>query len=152
MRQLIIFIFLFASCSKEKATISETIFRNKTGHEIEVTIYEDDGAPDTVNSFSLSASDVKKALSIRGGGIGEGVTFGQLIGGDSIVVTFDGMYSIVHYRPSPVGSNPKNYPFESNRNIFNRNSYEQKLKTNRKLLREWDFIYTFTEQDYMDAK
>ena len=71
---------------------------------------------------------------------------------DSFVVTFDNVYSIVHYKPTLIGSNPKRYLYSSKRNIYNDSSYAINIRSETGQEKFVDFTYTFTNQDYLDAK
>lgn len=73
---------------------------------------------------------------------------------DSLVVTFDKKYAITHYKNDSISLNSEGYLYhaDSLRNIFNPSSYEVKQVSQSKHTRNWIFTYTFTEEDYQDAK
>lgn len=148
----LIFCFFFCACTKEKKTYSTTIARNTTAHSILVIPYLN-GNIFTSDSFSLNSNSEKEVLSIGDGGIGSGTSYAkanQYV--DSFVVIFDKTFSIVHYKPTVIGLNPKRYLFSSKRNLYNDTSYLAVITSDDSGVRNWKFTYTFTEQDYLDAK
>lgn len=149
---LAIGLIMLASCSKEKNTISNTDFVNSTLHNINVKAYKN-GIIQTDGSFILNANETKQVFNLNNRGIGSGLTFGGYYQPmDSFVVTFDNTYSISHYKPNLIGTNLKKYLYSSKRNIYNDSSYVPNLLKDSKYRREWDFKYTFVEQDYLDAR
>jgi hypothetical protein len=153
MKYVSLFIFLFfTACIKESNTFSTTRFNNTTSHYISVDVYKWGGLVPQ-HSFFLTPGESKIVLSTSNGGIGNGIALGSMLMiMDSIKVVFDDLYRITHYKPSLTGTNPHNYPYHSPRNIFNDSSYTRVLKGDRKYRRECDFKYTFTQQDYLDAR
>lgn len=152
MKYLFVFAFLFASCIKESNTSSDTFFINETSHDISVLPYRN-GIIDSNQTFNLAPHETNKVISLGARGLTPGMSFGEPNQfQDSFVVVFDNTYKIAHYKPAPIGNRVKRYLFSSDRNIFNRDSYKRDLITDKKHFREWDFEYTFTEQDYLDAK
>jgi hypothetical protein len=142
----------FVSCIKEKSTVSNTVFANTTPYAIQVNAYTG-GQVQPGSTFSLAANETKQVFSIRDGGIGNGTTFGYIhFPVDSFVVVFDTAHSIAHYKPALTGNNPKRYLYSSKRNIYNDSSYAVNILSDTKYKREWGFKYTFTEQDYLDAR
>jgi hypothetical protein len=149
---LAIILAVLTGCIKEKSTVSNTNFINSTLHNINVKAYKN-GSIQTDGSFTLNANETKQIFNLNNRGIGSGLTFGgfyQPI--DSFVITFDNFYSISHYKPNLIGNSFKKYLYTSKRNIYNDSSYVPNLITDSKYRREWDFKYTFIEQDYLDAK
>ncbi len=147
---LIFLSIVFTSCIKESMTESSNYFFNSSDHMINVQAFRDGQVLD-VSSFTLNGNSEKLVFQTINGGIGEGICFCGG-GSDSIVVTFDSLYSITHYTSNFSGSNPNSYSFNSKRNIYNGSNYLTILKDVSKFRREWEFKYTFTEQDYIDAR
>lgn len=147
----IIGLLFFASCNKDSVTISNTIFINNTSHSISVFGYNN-GLLNQESSFDLNANDIKTVFTLNNRGIGEGLSFGEYFRPvDSFVVIFDNSFKITHYKPTLIGNNPKNYLFGSNRNIYNDSNYTNSIIIDKKFRREWNFEYTFIEQDFLDA-
>lgn len=150
---IIFFVFIFSSCIKEKSTYSSTIAVNTTNHYILVTPYMN-GAVSNKDSFSLKPNTSKTVYQNSYKGIGNGTTYGYDIPyTDSVIVIFDNKYTIVHYNHIlPTTVNTKSYLFSSIRNLYNDSSYIRELITESSNTKSWEFTYTFTEQDYLDAK
>lgn len=149
---LITGLLFFLSCKKDSVTLSNTIFINNTSHTISISGYKA-GVINTESSFTLSANESKSVFTLNNRGIGNGLCFGEYYRYvDSFVVQFDGAFSISHYKPDLVGNSIKKYYFSSNRNLYNDASYLRIITKDNRYRREWDFKYTFTEQDYWDAK
>lgn len=86
-------------------------------------------------------------------GIGAGMSFGSISHPlDSFTVIFDREYKIAHYKPALTGMNPKRYLYDSDRNLYNDSNYTSSLLVDEKYIRQWEYKYEFTEQDYLDAK
>ena len=148
----VMLIIGFTSCIKESVTLSYSTFYNSTSHQIKVLSYYN-GNTLQESSFDLNPNEMKSFLILNNRGIGNGLSFGEYYQQlDSIVVIFDSGYNISHYKPNLIGTNSKFYPFTSDRNIFNGNNYTRTITKDKKYRREWDFKYTFVEQDYTDAR
>ena len=132
-------------------TVSNSYFVNNTNHYIKVQAFENDIIT-YASSFSLNNDTTLLVFQTINGGISDGVSFGYINQPlDSIVVTFDSLYSTTHYSWRLTGPNQKCYLFNSKRNIFNDSSYVVTLVNDSKYRHERNFVYTFTEQDYLDA-
>lgn len=147
-----IFVIMLSSCIKEENTFSDTYFKNSSSHVISVNPYSN-GSVNNQFAFSLSINEEKEVYHNNTRGLGKGLSYGRINQPmDSFLVTFDNLYSIVHYKPPLIGTNTKRYLYSSKRNIYNDSSYTANLLKDEKYQRSWKFIYTFTEQDYLDAK
>jgi hypothetical protein len=145
-------LFCLLSCNKEENTISETFFTNSTQYTVKVNAYVG-GVVYNDESFELEASEKRKVAYVNMRGISKGASYGRINQPiDSFVVTFDNVFSIVHYKPTLVGINPKRYLYESRRNIYNDTSYTLTVKKQTDTEKNVEFDYVFTEQDYLDAK
>ena len=71
---------------------------------------------------------------------------------DSIIVVFDNQKKTVHYGRNKTGNNPSAVLFADKRSLFNALAYESKVIIEKRCYSETDFIYTFGEQDYLNAK
>lgn len=149
---LAVLLFFFSSCTKDGVTLSYTNFINSTNHSINVRAYLG-GLIQNQSSFILNPNETKQVFDLNNRGVGNGVSFGVYSHPlDSFVVTFDNTYNISHYKPTLIGMSIKKYLYSSKRNIYNDSSYIPNLLKDTKYRREWDFKYTFVEQDYLDAK
>lgn len=153
MKYSILFIMLFViSCKKDSVTLSSTIFINSTSHLILVEGYKN-GLLNSESSFELSANEAKTVFTLNNRGIGNGLNFGEYYRNvDSFVVKFDNIFKISHYKPNLIGNSLKEYLYNSNRNIYNDMNYLRNMTRDEKHRREWDFKYTFIEQDYLDTQ
>jgi hypothetical protein len=70
---------------------------------------------------------------------------------DSLIVSFDDKYKVSHYSLYDSIST-KGIIYKSKRNLFNVNSFNIERTKVTKCSELTSFIYTFTEQDYLDAK
>lgn len=154
---LIIAIILFlVSCTKEHGitTIFSNI-KNSSAHQIKITFYYSGITyPDKI--LLLNPGDSVKfgfgyeyGILNQGGGLSSDY-FGSA--NDSIVVSFDNLYSITHYVNTPVSLNSKHYLYSSLRNLANYLSWEYWYHDSSKDARQEYFLYRFSEQDYLDAK
>ena len=140
------------SCTKEETTLSNSFAKNNTNHTIKVQPFYN-GIVNTTMTFELQGKESKKIYYNNTRGKNIGLTYGGINQPmDSFIVTFDNLYSIVHYKPPLIGNNPKRYLYNSKRNLYNDTSYVTVLENKTKYSNSWEFTYTFTEQDYLDAK
>lgn len=88
----------------------------------------------------------------RAGGRGKGNGFpGTYSISDSIVVDFGSKSKAVHYGRR-IGKTPNAIPLSNGRNLYNEANYVRKTLIEDKCRLETEFIYTFTEADYLNAK
>lgn len=147
-------ITLLAGCTKEESTLSYAYLKNGTSHKVEFRPYFSGNVPadKIIILLSNETKEIAKAVFARGKG-NHGFSSSYFGGpGDSIIVVFDDLYSITHYSSTPASVNPKHYLFTSLRNIGNPKSYDLQSRDISKYQRENIYTYTFTEQDYLDAK
>ncbi|GAL83936.1 hypothetical protein MYP_1164 [Sporocytophaga myxococcoides] len=71
---------------------------------------------------------------------------------DSLNIVFDDTISSVHYRQNLSGDNPEAIKFENNRNLYNEDNYVRKVVMEKKHYISTEYSFTFTEQDYLNAK
>jgi hypothetical protein len=71
---------------------------------------------------------------------------------DSVIVEFNNTKRTTHYGYNKTGNNSHAILSTSNRSLFNGTNYVQKTIKDDKCHLETEFIYTFTEQDYLNAK
>lgn len=162
---LLLLIFSVASCSKNQKKVikegddmrywivyNESLFINNTKHSIRLT------------SYSYPSLEMTNQLNIRP--YDEYLTTYQTGRGDLIPidaielayinVRFDDKYTITHHSYKNLDSNTvrdnQYYPdTDSLRSMFRENAYDIKYHGEDSSIL-YTFIYTFTEQDYLDAK
>jgi hypothetical protein len=146
-------LFLISSCIKERVTLYKATLVNNSSHKIVVKPYFSSVNPSDKTITLLTNQNFEIAYGTDPGFGNQGFSSSYFGGpNDSVIVTFDDLYSITHYFNTPSSLSTKHYLFNSNRNIGNPVSYS--LQTNRlsKYQQENIFTYTFIEQDYLDAK
>jgi hypothetical protein len=147
------FTLLFAGCTKETVTFYYAYLKNKSTHQIQIKPYSF-GAVVSANIISLSPSQEIKISDdgfVRGIATNSGFGSNYFSGVDSLVVIFDGLYSITHYFVNPTSLARKYYLNTSTRNIGNKDSYVL-IGEDSKQSRTNSYYYDFIEQDYLDAK
>jgi hypothetical protein len=153
MRYLLYFTFLIlAGCSKEQFGHTKTFYVNSTNHSIKLLPY---------NGGLLLAGDVKTipplstteaySASVRGKTIDP--CFGTLLQPyDSVLVTYDDAVKIPHIKFNLSYTGTHRVLFTSNRSISNPGNYIREITNETKFSIEGRFTYTFTEQDYLEAR
>jgi hypothetical protein len=68
------------------------------------------------------------------------------------LVLFDNNKIATHYYYGITGNNPNAILFTNSRNLFNEKNYENKIIKDTKRDFEQEYLYTFTEQDYIDEE
>ncbi len=156
MKNLLIILFLInflCGCYKEQSTHYYAYLTNNTQHTIEIKPYFQGN---TFPSLSITLNPnqtIEIANGVqRGKNPNGGFNSKYISGSDSIRVSFDIQHTITHYVNTPANLNFKYYLFTSLRNIAYARSYTLEGKDIGKNGRENKYTYTFTEQDYLDAK
>lgn len=145
---LLVATTILGCTSKGKVKFSRSFIDNRTVHPIEIIIYKRGQIVSVDQSKKLPALSRTEVEYIS-----EGITsygFG-LIGYDSLEVKFANIYSSIHYLNAE-GNNISAIKRGDPRNLYDGVGWEKKIveDTRRKLVVE--HTYTFTEQDYSDAK
>ena len=156
MKIRIIFFFslILSSCIKDKYTNFTGDLQNKTMHKIKIYPYKNGVVQekDTITLLKNSVFNIAKGTLM---GIVESPGFeSDYFGGpnDSVIVIFDDIYRITHYANNPNFFSDRHYLFTSTRNILNPKSYEFiRIKGEKNVFTNMH-VYTFSEQDYLDAK
>lgn len=130
---------LLYSCCKAIVSFS-TAIKNNTNSIISLTSYSNGNIKRNVQIGKLSLINFNEGDSILEEAI------------DSVIVTWNDTIEVVHYLPSKEGNNPKAIKYSNPRNLFNQNAYENNVKELKCDGRHTERTYTFTEQDYQDAK
>jgi len=152
-KSLIFLIFLIIACADLEYTRCYTYMQNDSSHNITVKSYFQ-GNLTPFLSFELLPSEKKEVLSRQSRGLGSGESYALMATGeDSILVIFDNVDTIIHYRrPELVNPTKKYILFESPRNFYNSANYVKKTTEKTTYHATYNYTYIFTEQDYLDAK
>jgi hypothetical protein len=156
MKKIILFAilsFLFACDTNKPIETSDFYLINKSGKDINIYIYRKNGTKDidTLN-YKNEESRLPEASS-TGGFFGILNTDSSLNINtmDSCLVIFNNKDSILHYRYLPKNPFRKYYDNNSKRNMIFPSNYTYSTKSNKNI-KHTLITYTFTEQDYLDAK
>jgi len=146
------FLFLLVACTKEKSGHTSTFIKNTTTHTIKLLPYK--GASiDMSYAKTIPATSIIEVYSANVWGKTIDPCFGTLLQPyDSVVVKFDDTVMIPHIKFNLVYNGTHYIPFQSNRSISNANSYLKEIIEEAKRSITGKFTYTFTEQDYLDAR
>ncbi len=136
--------FFVYSCCKGSVSVNKFIFNN-TNHNIIITPYK---------SGILKVTSIKKidakTKNFSSFYCYNDACFIDTVKVDSMEISFDGLYVIVH---QTINNNSNDgIPFVSNRNLFNYKNYIIDRKKSSRCNTEINTFFTFTEQDYIDAK
>ncbi|MCX6166557.1 MAG: hypothetical protein NT021_01035 [Sphingobacteriales bacterium] len=151
----ILIAFLIVSCIKETRSDSYTYIVNNTAHNISIMAYYNGNIEP---SLSANIAPQEQKIINYNGGLGStdiagGFSYGAILGiMDSVLVIFDNKDSISHYNTQLIGGAKNFYTYDSARNLYNRNNYVHEIAEHSSKKVVHHFIYTFTEQDYLDAK
>jgi hypothetical protein len=134
-------------CRCKASLSSQTFITNSSTHQTELVPYKD-GLAMNQKSILLRNSENKSFYTNNGG------IFLFDIAVDSIEVVFDETIKAVHYsfEISKSGKNPKAIKYNQPRNLHNSSSFELSVKEESKCNTIHEYKYTFTEQDYLNAK
>lgn len=154
MKQILFFGFVLflIGCEKEEVGHTKSYIKNTTSHTIKLLPY---------NGASLDNSNIKivapnstlevYAANVRGKTIEP--SFGTLLQPyDSVLVTYDDTIKIPHIKFNLTYNGPHKVLFNSNRSISNSNNWTKSITNETKYSLEGNFLYTFVEQDYLDAR
>lgn len=150
-------LFVLSSCNLEErgSTHYIALLKNSTQHSIKILSYTSGVVlpKDTIKLVNGQELEIANGYD-QGIGTSPGFYTQYFVGEpkDSVLVVFDNTYSIVHYRQAPEFKSNKYYLQISNRNLMNLDSYSFTSTRITKRSQENVHIYTFTEQDYLDAK
>ncbi|MEJ7625504.1 MAG: hypothetical protein WKF35_01470 [Ferruginibacter sp.] len=148
---LIVVIFFFG-CTKEKVGHTKLYIKNTTTHTIKLLPFN--GGALENNSIKIinpnSEIEVYDA-NVRGKTVEP--CFGTLLQPyDSVLVTYDDLVKIPHIKFNLPYSGNHKVLFTSSRSISNQNNWVKAITNETKYSLEGNFMYTFVEQDYLDAK
>lgn len=151
---VIILLLLFQiGCTKEKITIYKAFLKNTTNHEIKIIPYFSGITYSNKNVILHPGDSVKIGDGFDRGLVNHGGFSSEyLSGSDSLVVSFDNLYTITHYFTTPSTLSNKHYLYSSGRNLGNYLNWEYSYSDLSKNKREAIYLYKFIEQDFLDAK
>jgi hypothetical protein len=158
---VLIFSLLILSCHRREYTAIYNVYIcNESGKELYLKYYRYGLVQENLTEKSIKNGECRNVFSATGRGSTS--TYGNLMGySDSAVVTFEDSSKLVYYGYfQKTGPNPKAYPNNHPRNFFGkdsigqsvRNDWVYKLLSETKHSRNEELRYTFTEQDFLDAK
>ena len=139
-------ILLFSCRGEEKTTRSKFYLINNSGVTVKV-------AP-TIALTDTLVIQKDQTLEYDLGferGTTPGFSSAFFLDGFPITLIFENAFQIVHF-PDTFQHTGKYYPISSNRNLYNRSSYQKTVKDNNKYSRFVTLTYTFTQEDYLFAK
>ncbi len=139
MKKIILFIVIInlISCTKgDMETTTDLIIENNSGHSLEYTVYSNNGT--IIDSQAIENNNQKKYKYTDKGDMG--LNFFPFKSADSVVVIFDGTYSITHYKHNNIQNG-------SQRTILDLNNWN-KLKDDN---RYFKYRYIFTENEFNEA-
>ena len=133
--------------------MDRNIIINASGHNVTVVHYlYTELMGQEVFTEELPAGTVRSDTFISGRS-SENYDPKRFIFYDSIKVVFDHLDTITHYADWQENFSGIFYLFSSTRNLMNINSYQiSSTEDKKRQFRTVSYTYTFTEQDYEDAK
>ena len=139
-------LILLGCCKKSLETYVK--IQNNTSFDVSIQMYKN-GKLSKIPTVILKGTSnvILDSTKIR---LRDAADFNRFA--DSIVVVFDNQKKAVHYSFNKTGDNPFAVLFKDKRCLFNGLAYESKVLIDNKCYAETEFIYTFVEQDYLDAK
>lgn len=139
-------------CTKDYKSHTETYLDNSTSYSIEIQPFQS-GAIDMDQLVTINPHERLKVYEDNVWGKTLGPCWATLLQPyDSVMVVFNDERRSKHLRFSYTGSCDYCIGFERNRNITNKKNYQQVVTKEHKRYLNGYFNYTFTEQDYLDAR
>lgn len=155
MRKTFLYAFfsiLLTQCTKEEVGLTKTFIINTTNHRIRILPFNGSNLDNIrIKLIEPLATVEVYSASVKGKTIDP--CYGTLLQPfDSVVVTYDDTIRIPYIKFNLVYSGTHRILFSSNRSISNAANYIKAITRETKTSLEGNFTYTFTEQDYLDAK
>lgn len=142
-------LILISSCIKEESTLSELVYINNSNNIISIKVFQNSFISDSFRISPHSAIN-KESFSERGFSNEPIIFFDFLRESDSIIVTFNDLFSITHLNDS-VSYGKKRISYFSSRSLYGANYTNSKVDEKKHYI-HYQKTFTFTEQDYFDAK
>jgi hypothetical protein len=102
---------------------------------------------------NIPENSSSEVLFSRNRGKSAGLSYAtDLMFSDSLFVLYDDSICAVHYPQNLTGDNPQAIKYDNTRNLFNEKNYQYKIISEEKYKIHTEYTFTFTEQDYLDAK
>jgi hypothetical protein len=150
---ILIAYLITIGCEKEPTTSYEVTLINPTLHQITVLPFFNGSVNANDTIFLVKSSNFVIAIGNELGIVNHaGFDSKYLSGIDSLLIIYDDSFEIVHYNIAPPIVSPKSYLSSDPRNLFNYLNYEYSFEDKSKTMRQAWYRFTFTEQDYLDAK
>jgi hypothetical protein len=152
MRYLSILIIVFlTSCIKEGQTHYTAKIKNETSTILKFKIHS---MHEFIDTIVLKQGEVIEIANGTDRGIVNHAGFDPYLSGgsDSFTVVYNDLYWNTHYSDTTSRNSLRIINRNSNRNIYKYENYKYSFKDKKKHLREALYLYTFTEQDFLDAK
>lgn len=143
---LFLILILLLSCKKEETTHNKFNLLNNSG--VVVKVLPTSSMADTL-LLSNNASKEFEFPVERGLGTGDNYAF--YADSKPVIVVFNNSDTIIHYFDTLTHTG-RYYKSNSPRNFYNTSSYGKDMVNNSKYTRTVTLKYTFTAQDYLDAK
>jgi hypothetical protein len=145
----VLITFILSACKCEGIFITFSKLENLSTVNLSITTYKNG----VIDSKVILVEKSKVAEIGQSSGRTKAIVFSTYIGiADSLIVEFNNNKKTTHYGYNKIGNNVNAILNTSNRNLFNSANYVQKTIKDDKCHLETEFIYTFTEQDYLNAK
>ncbi len=149
---LLIIIYVLLSCGiKEKQSTTKLFLVNNSSSNVEIipiknSIFQNEEVIhlEPKEKVMISNDYVRGLTEIP-------IYFPEFLESDSIFVVFNSGDTMLHIKYENIPSR-KFYTLQSERNLYNTESYSNQLVEDSKYWHRWEVTYYFTEQDYMDAK
>ena len=142
-------MILIASCIKEESTFSELVYINNSKNTISIKVFQNSFLTDSFKILPNSEL-IKENFSDRGFSNEPIIFFDFLRESDSIIVTFNDSFYTTHLNDS-VTFGKKRISYFSSRSLYGANYTNSKVDEKKHYI-HYKKTFTFTEQDYLDAK
>jgi hypothetical protein len=153
-------ILLLAACTKSKYGRTSSWLRNGSAHKVIMTPYLRDSMQLSIRR-TLKPGDSVEVYSTSISGKTIDPSWPSLLGTyDSIRVFFIDTSSalppdtarIGHIRNGLSVAYPHHIPFSNNRSLYNEANWNREITEETKYMLKGRFVFTFTEQDYLNAR
>ena len=142
------------SCTLEESTNTKSFINNNTLHIITIIPYYQ-GLVVKEDSVNINSNSIYEILDNSNKGKGTGFSYSLYLAiYDSVQVAFGNSIHATHYSYATTnkGNNPKAIKIDSSRSLYNEVNYVRKIITESKRGISNEYTFTFTEQDFLDAK
>ncbi len=151
--------FIFAitlalySCKQEGDSYVQSLVLNKSNHKVDIYGYQNGQMISNLSYRILSNSKVEVGELRTFRGITKGNSFGvSLAFADSIIVEFDNVKKSKHNKLYDTLTCYYCLNYDNVNSIINQNSWKFNVLLQDKCALNGEWIYTITEQDYLNAK